>query len=123
MTVGLLQATNFIELLDISQEAAAFMIGAGVVVLIAALAATTAPALVGLTILIVVSLAWASDTAWILSIVTISIVSSYVTVEPVLYGWAVVHLIALSSLLRGVGGARALHALSKGKKGPGSIKT
>ncbi|EGV16142.1 tol-pal system YbgF family protein [Thiocapsa marina] len=113
LIIGLLEAAQIIALLDLAQEDVVYIIATGAVVLLVALAAGRAPPLVGLMILIFASLAWAVDTALVLSIVAVSFVSSHVAVEPVFYGWAVVHLIALSSLLRGVGGARALYALSR----------
>ncbi len=109
---GILGVLNVLNVFGLQHDELIIQGVVGLAVLMAAFITSKTDSRVGLAVFAIVSLAWALDMAPVLGGIAYS---KYLQTEIGFFGyvWAIVHLIGLSELARGVGGARGLHALTK----------
>ena len=120
LIVAILELTHVININDMyiqnspirSNNQALLMLIIGFIILLAAYFAIKAPPLWCMLILFIVTIIWTYDTGNVLSVVFLSFVTSSVKIEIPMYASALLHMIALNSITKGIGACRGLRVLS-----------
>lgn len=84
----------------------------GLIVLLTAYLTAKVPPLFGIFILLIATIIWTYDTGYVLSSVVLSFVSSEVKVGIPMYASAILHLIALKSIIQGIGACRVMAVMN-----------